>query len=125
MSAMHQFVIIWFTVSFVIGSYLGLFLIVIDDERTWKKGDHAMIASLKSVKKAIRAKYAWPGGYEFALLMNDGGILCTDCARHEFRQIVYSHLHQLRDGWRIDAVTTDQDFDEWEHCAHCSEVIGQ
>lgn len=34
-----------------------------------------------------RERYAWPGGYELALIMSDGALLCADCVRENFCNI--------------------------------------
>lgn len=76
----------------------------------------------KEIKQAIRSKYAWPGGYPMYLVMNDGEALCMECAKSEFRQIAYSHRHDLRDGW--NAVGADINYEDAElTCAHCGEYI--
>ena len=41
----------------------------------------------KQIKSLIRAGYAWLGGYAIYLVTSDGGTLCTDCARKEYRQL--------------------------------------
>ena len=74
------------------------------------------------LRKAIRAKYAWPGGYPMALLMDDGAAVCMDCARKEYKQIAHSNRHNIRDGWKPEAA-----FINWEdqdcYCAHCNAQI--
>lgn len=74
------------------------------------------------LRKAIRAKYAWPGGYPMALCMSDGDSLCMGCARKEYKQIAYANKHNSRDGWAPCAV-----FINWEDtqcfCAHCNDRI--
>ena len=80
--------------------------------------------AIKSVelRNAIRSKYAWPGGYPMFGICSDGGALCIDCMRKEYRQIAYARKHSLRDGWRVDAVTIN-----WEDtdltCEHCNKSI--
>ena len=57
-----------------------------------------------AVKDAIRNKYAWPGGYPLFLITTDGGALCVECGRKEFKQIAYAVRHSLNDGWNAAAV---------------------
>ena len=75
-----------------------------------------------NIKQAIRTKYAWPGGYPLFLVMSDGGALCVDCGKKEFRQIAYSPRHNLKDGWGVAAPDVN-----WEdtalYCDHCSKQI--
>jgi hypothetical protein len=74
------------------------------------------------LRKAIRSKYAWPGGYPMALAMADGGTVCMNCAHSEYRLIAYANKHSLRDGWKPEAV-----FINWEDsslcCDHCGKKI--
>jgi hypothetical protein len=77
---------------------------------------------LKDVKHAARHKYAWPGGYPLLLVMSEGEVLCTDCARSEFRAIASATISRSRDGWRCEGVQI-----HWEgpphSCAHCNAQI--
>lgn len=43
---------------------------------------------LQRVKSAIREPYAWPGGYPVYVVMADGDLLCRDCVRSNYRQVV-------------------------------------
>jgi hypothetical protein len=80
------------------------------------------IKTLASVKRALRDKYAWPGGYPLYIVMADGEALSIDAARAEWRNICYATLHGLRDGWRAAGVDVN-----WEdgslYCAHTGEAI--
>jgi len=75
----------------------------------------------KQIKAAIRTKYAWPGGYEIFLFTADGGLLCTPCARTEYKQIVYSRMHGTRsDGWYVDGIDATCNTDYDVICDHCN-----
>jgi hypothetical protein len=75
------------------------------------------------VKRAIRDKYAWPGGYELYLVCSDGGVLCTACGRKEWRSIAYAMHHNLSDGWRVAGIgCTDTDESDVT-CDHCGRTI--
>ena len=79
--------------------------------------------TLLEAKRLLRnGPWAWPGGYPLYFICDDGAALCFACARKEWRQIVYAHLHRLRDGWRLAGYDTN-----WEdpdlQCAHCDERI--
>jgi hypothetical protein len=75
-----------------------------------------------ALRRAIRAKYAWPGGYPLFVVCSDGCALCIDCARKEYRQIAYSNRHALRDGWRTEGADVNWEDPEL-YCDHCSERI--
>ena len=78
--------------------------------------------TIEQVKQAIREPYAWPGGYPVYTIMADGELLCPDCARHFFRQIVRSTKDKARDGWQAIGAEV-----YWEgpaqQCAHCGKTL--
>jgi hypothetical protein len=79
--------------------------------------------TLQEIKAILRnGKYAWPGGYPMYFLADDGETLSFEAVRQEWRQVVYSHLHDLRDGWHIEGCGIN-----WEDgdmiCAHTNERI--
>lgn len=77
---------------------------------------------LESVKNAIREPYAWPGGYPVFTIMDDGAMLCPECARANYRQIAESTRDHSRDGWQ--AIGADV---YWEGspqaCGHCGKPL--
>jgi hypothetical protein len=80
------------------------------------------IETLRQVKNAIRQPYSWPGCYPLYIVMADGDALSCDAARMEWRQIVYSTLHGLRDGWRAFGATINWE-DDTLYCAHTGKRI--
>lgn len=77
----------------------------------------ARLAITRQVKEAIRTGYAWPGGYPLSLIMNDGGALCMDCARTEWRGIAHDTLKGWRTGW--DAAGVQVLWEGGNRCDHC------
>lgn len=77
---------------------------------------------LGAVKDAIRNPYAFPGGYPKFILCHDGGCLCTDCARSNFRSIAHSAIADIRDGWKPEGADIN-----WENtdltCDNCGNKI--
>lgn len=71
-----------------------------------------------ALRRAIRDKYAWPGGYPLYVVCCDGGALCIKCARENYKQIAYANRNAQRDGWRTEGADIN-----WEdadlHCDHC------
>lgn len=69
-----------------------------------------------------RERYVWPGGYRLNLLTADGGVLCADCVRANYRRILESARDNLNDGWLPEA-----HFVHWEGspilCDHCGDPI--
>lgn len=81
-----------------------------------------MITSLE-LRRAIRAKYAWPGGYPMYCVTADGAALCMACARKEYEQIARARKDgDTSGGWHVDAVAINYE-DASLHCDHCSERI--
>jgi hypothetical protein len=81
----------------------------------------ARLAITRQAKEAIRAGYAWPGGYELSLVCNDGCALCTDCGRKEWRNIAEDTVKGYRTGWDITGVQV-----LWEggnYCDHCNKCL--
>lgn len=75
------------------------------------------------LRAAIRQKFAWPGGYEIYGITSDGGVLCCDCMRREYRLIAQSRRHNYNDGWQVQAIALDCETDSFTACDHCYRVI--
>ena len=60
------------------------------------------IYTVSELKATLRnGEYAWPGSYQMYFVMSDGGSLSFDTVRKEFRNIIYSMKHKIRDGWVV------------------------
>jgi hypothetical protein len=74
------------------------------------------------VKNAAKNKYAWPGGYPLCVVMSDGEVICTTCAKDNLSTIAHSTAHHLRGDWQAIGVEVN-----WEdtslYCAHCNNRI--
>jgi len=58
--------------------------------------------NLSDVKRALRDRYAWPGGYPLFLVMCDGEAMSIDGARANWCHIVRAHLDKdRRSGWHV------------------------
>ena len=94
----------------------------LEDDRTPEQKRSTMPRVDAAVKDAIRNKYAWPGGYPLFLITTDGGALCVECGKKEFKRIAYAVRHSLNDGWNAAAVDVN-----WEdpdlYCDHCDKQI--
>ena len=82
------------------------------------------LCSLKTVKRALREKYAWPGGYPLYLICADGETLSIDGARECWRQICAAHISKdyADKQWGIIAVDINYD-DPYLYCIHTSKPI--
>ena len=76
------------------------------------------MANLEALRSVARNPFAWPGGYESRLLLDDGESICRECVKTEYPQLYRSTRDNDRDGWTVEAV-----FIAWEgpveFCAHC------
>lgn len=79
------------------------------------------LAITRDAKNAIRAGFAWPGGYPLSLIMTDGGALCMDCARTEWRGIAHDTVKGWRTGW--DAAGVDVLWEGGNRCDHCNACL--
>jgi len=78
---------------------------------------------LSQVKATLRAGSVTSlGAYPLYLITSDGAPLCFDCARKEFRQIVWDYLNQCSTGWKVVACEVNYEDNEL-HCDHCSKQI--
>lgn len=72
---------------------------------------------LNEVKEAIRNPFTWPGGYPIYTLMSDGELLCSDCARENYREIVGDTKNDLSGCWAVSGSMIL--WEGLEYCSHC------
>lgn len=49
---------------------------------------HNMALTLLEIKRHLRrGRFVWPGGYPLFFITRDGGTLCFDCVRKEWRNV--------------------------------------
>ena len=77
-----------------------------------------------AIRAAIRQKFAWPGGYALFGICSDGGVLCADCMRREYRQVAHSVRHKVNDGWQVCLIDCAANVDTRTDCDHCGKNIG-
>lgn len=88
-----------------------------------------MLTPMESTRYVARNRYAWPGGYETVLVMDDGAILCAVCVRENYRLIMESTRDELSDGWtaigmdHTGNMDAPESGDPSETCAHCGRDI--
>ena len=78
---------------------------------------------LNQAKIVARERYAWPGGYALFLVTTDGGLLCSQCVRDEWRNIVQASLWKSCNGWQPAGLDHTGNSDETECCDHCGKNI--
>lgn len=73
---------------------------------------------MAAARMVRRDAYAWPGGYELALVVSDGELLCHTCVEGNFASISWEHRNKTDGGWRpISCAMIAEPGDEC--CAHC------
>lgn len=82
----------------------------------------------------VRQPYAWPGGYERLLVVEDGALLCSKCCRKEARRIMSDVRDGYDTGWlpaglTYEAVSAEAsrecDPDLISRCEHCYREFGE
>lgn len=82
------------------------------------------ITNVMQLKATMRnGPYTWPGVYPLALYTADGGTLCFDCVKQEFKQTVWSLRNNCDDGWLVVACDIEHGDEEGVLCDHCNEAI--
>jgi hypothetical protein len=80
---------------------------------------------IQNVKRAIREPFSFPGGYPVYTVLTDGELLCPDCARENFRQVVASTKEAEKDGysdgWSASGIQVL--WEGSEYCAHCQKLL--
>ena len=75
------------------------------------------------IRRVIRDKYAWPGGYPMYLVMSDGEPLCMTCARREYHRLARAMRdNDTTGGWL--PLSPDINWEDPDlYCAHCGNRI--
>jgi hypothetical protein len=82
------------------------------------------INSVADFRRAINmGPYAWPGGYEIVMVTSDGRLLCSSCVRKEMRNIIFSIVDKVDDGWRVVGAETLECYETYTQCDHCNIVL--
>ena len=77
------------------------------------------------LKDVIRNPYAWPGGYERAIVTTDGGLVCHKCAKEEYYTMLHSTRGEYNDGWDVAGSVLVEELTDSPSCDHCGEALGQ
>ena len=80
------------------------------------------MATILDIKNTIRNPYAWPGGYPLYMIADDGGCICTNCAKDNFKLIADSVIRGISDGWKVVAIDINYE-DDSLHCGNCNTQI--
>lgn len=75
---------------------------------------------LDMVRMIARDRYTFPGGYELIALMDDGGIVCSQCVRNNYKDILHSTKQKSAEGWQVVGILNSSELDEDAYCDHCN-----
>ena len=79
-------------------------------------------------KRALRAgPYAWPGGYPLFFICDDGGALCSACAKRDAKLVMGAIRDSRTNGWPARGWLVVGQAINWEDnsmfCDGCNEQI--
>jgi hypothetical protein len=77
--------------------------------------------AINDLKDAIRHPHAWPGGYPVYAVLSDGEMVCHECAKKEYKNILDSTRNGSRDGWQC--IGADILWEGVAYCGHCSKEL--
>ena len=78
---------------------------------------------LDMVRFVAREMYAFPGGYELCLIANDGGLICPECVKANYRNIIDSTKTECNDGWQAAGIVADCELEDCR-CDNCYKALG-
>jgi hypothetical protein len=81
---------------------------------------------MTAVRDYIREPYAWPGGYPKVLVMGDMEVMCSECARKNYRLISQATRSGLiHDSWFAACVDINWEGPPMQCCmwGDCTNVI--
>ena len=87
---------------------------------------HSESEGLRALRTIAYHKYAWPGGYLMVAVTNDGGTICPDCIREDYRQYYVSTRDYERDGWNVQGIFLIEGDGEIEgpmYCDNCGKDL--
>lgn len=81
------------------------------------------IENSKDLKQALRTgPYVWPGGYPCYFITDDGAALSFEAVRGNYRLVLRSTRHKMRDGWGVVGVGINYE-DNDLYCGHTGKQI--
>jgi hypothetical protein len=85
---------------------------------------HSVIINTLQLRATLRAGSVTSfGSYGLAFVTSDGGALCFECVREEYRNVSDAIRSKRNDGWRVQGVICEAQTDEGCTCDHCNAVI--
>ena len=79
---------------------------------------------VQALQFVARQPYAWPGGYDTFAITDDGGTICADCVRKEYRQLYADTAGRFAGtGWCVAAADAACNVDGQLSCDNCGKMI--
>jgi len=66
---------------------------------------------------------SFPGLYEHCAMTQDGGLICSDCVKENYKEMFSAAKNGGDQQWEIVGIITDCQVEN-ASCAHCSKEIG-
>ena len=82
-----------------------------------------MDSNIDKVRYIARVQFAFPGGYELIAFTVDGGLLCSQCIKDNYKLILQSTKGGHDQQWAVNHVTAECELED-THCDNCYKVIG-
>ncbi len=76
---------------------------------------------LVDIKRAVKDKFAWPGGYPLFIILADGESLCVNCGKENLGLIAID-TQPFGGSWRALGIDINWE-DSALRCVHCSKLI--
>lgn len=69
------------------------------------------------------ARYQTHGGYTWAMVADDGQMICIPCVRANYRLILHATHTATPNGWQCVGMANDGETDDSDDCAHCNKNL--
>ena len=80
------------------------------------------MCNLEALRNLARGRVH--GGYRWAMVADDGELVCETCVRANYRQIFRDTRDNARSGWACAGIIHSGEHEgAAEYCAHCSREI--
>jgi hypothetical protein len=79
--------------------------------------------NVNTLKSVVREPFAWPGGYERAVITNDGDLICHQCCKENYYLMLHSTRGAYRDGWHVVGAILLDDMEGDNTCSQCNRQL--
>ena len=75
----------------------------------------------RELATAYKEPFAWPGGYPIYIVLTDGVMLCRECLKSEYSQLIWDIDNKCDTGWT--PAGRDVLYEGPEYCGHCNHPL--